>query len=250
LYFSYSLFVQEVALIFSLVIFCFLGVRFLLEILEGVHQVNGVNGNVYIVVNGKELTLIDTGLPRNARKILSYVQELGHPPSDISTIMLTHFHLDHVGSALQLKNATKAKVAVHKDDADYVSGKKQPPKLGNLFYRAVSSIIKASPVQPDLVLNEGDKIGHLRVLHTPGHTPGSISVLDEERQALFVGDSLRTKGEKIVGPSEEFSINKTKAQESIGKIAALKFDIMLPGHGEPLRQNASDAVKKFYESLK
>ena len=211
---------------------------------------NGVNGNVYVVINGKELTLIDTGLPRNAKKILNYIQELGYQPSDISTIILTHFHLDHVGSALLLKNATKAKVAVHKEEVDYVSGKKRPPKLGNLFYRAVSSIVKASPVQPDLILNDGDKIGHLRIIHTPGHTPGSISILDEERQVLFVGDSLRTKGNKVVGPSEEFSVDKTKAKESIGKIAALKFDIMLPGHGEPLRQGASDAVKKFYDSLK
>ena len=61
---------------------------------------NGVNGNVYVVINGKELTLIDTGLPRNAKKILNYIQELGYQPSDISTIILTHFHLDHVGSAL------------------------------------------------------------------------------------------------------------------------------------------------------
>ena len=221
-----------------------------MEIIEGVHQVKGVNGNVYIVVNGKELTIVDTGLPRSAKKILNYIQELGYQQSNISTIILTHFHLDHVGSALQLKNDTKAKVAVHKDEADYVSGKKRPPKLGNLFYRAVSSLIKASPVQPDIILNDNDKIGNLKVIHTPGHTPGSISLLDEERQLLFVGDALRTKGKRVTGPSEEFSNNKAEAENSIGKIVSLKFDIMLPGHGEPLRQSASDVVKKFYESLK
>jgi glyoxylase-like metal-dependent hydrolase (beta-lactamase superfamily II) len=202
------------------------------------------------VVNGKELTLIDTGLPRNAKKILSYIQGMGYNPSDITVIILTHFHLDHVGSALQLKNATKAKVAVHKDEAGYVSRKKAPPKLENIVYRVVSSVIKASPVQPDITLNDGDKIGNLRVIHTPGHTPGSISLLDEEKRVLFVGDSLRTKGKTVIGPSEEFSTDKAKAKESIGKLAALTFDVMLPGHGEPLRHSASDEVKKYYESLK
>ncbi len=106
-----------------------------MEIIEGIHRVdeasaNMAHANVYLVINGEELPVIDTGTPRNAQKTVEYIQKLGHQPTDVKTIILTHFHMDHMGSAKELKDLTNAKVAVHTEDADYVSGKKplQNPK--------------------------------------------------------------------------------------------------------------------------
>jgi glyoxylase-like metal-dependent hydrolase (beta-lactamase superfamily II) len=90
------------------------------EVVEGVHQVDDVNANVYVLKNGEELTVVDAGMPRNAGKILSYVRKLGEQPSSISTILLTHCHIDHVGSAHELRKATNAKVAIHAEDADFL----------------------------------------------------------------------------------------------------------------------------------
>jgi glyoxylase-like metal-dependent hydrolase (beta-lactamase superfamily II) len=226
-----------------------------MEIVKGIHKVdeasaNMAHSNVYLLIAGNELTVIDTGTPGNAKKIVDYVQKIGRQPSDVSTIILTHCHMDHAGSVKELKDLTGAKVAVHEEDADYVSGKKPLPRPKNVLFRAVSSFIKLTPVQPDIILKDNDKIGQLTVIHTPGHTLGSIALLDQGKKTLFAGDALRFDGEKLGGSSEQFTLDMKKAKESIGKISTLSFDIMLCGHGEPLKPNASETVKKYYEPLK
>jgi glyoxylase-like metal-dependent hydrolase (beta-lactamase superfamily II) len=221
-----------------------------MEILEGIHQVDGVNANVYVVVEGKELTVIDTGMPRNCGKILKYIEKMERKPSDVSRIVLTHFHIDHAGSAHELRKRTNARLAVHKKDVDFVSGRKTLPKPKNMLFRAVSSFIRFTPVIPDRMLNENDKVGRLIVFHTPGHTAGSISLYEPEKRVLFVGDAVRFTGGKLVGPPERFTADINEAVESIGKISRLDFDVMLSGHGEPFRPDASGKFKEFYASLK
>jgi len=227
----------------------------LTEIVKGIHRIdkasaNMAHANVYLLIEGDELTVIDTGTAGNAKKIVDYVQKIGRKPSSVSTIVLTHCHMDHAGSVKELKELTGAKVAVHEEDADYVSGKKPMPKPKNVLFRAVSSFIKLTPVEPDITLKNNDKIGELTVIHTPGHTLGSIALFDEGKKALFTGDTLRFDGKQLSGPSEQFTLDMKKAEESIGKISALSFDIMLGGHGEPLKPGASEAVRKYYASLK
>jgi glyoxylase-like metal-dependent hydrolase (beta-lactamase superfamily II) len=84
-----------------------------MEIVEGIHRVdeasaNIAHANVYLKIDGDELTVIDTGTSGNAKKIVAYIQKLGHQPTDIKIIVLTHFHMDHMGSAKELKQLTHA----------------------------------------------------------------------------------------------------------------------------------------------
>jgi hydroxyacylglutathione hydrolase len=187
-----------------------------MEIVEGIHKVdeasaNMAHSNVYLLIEGDELIVIDTGTPGNAKKIVDYVQKIGRQPSNVSTIILTHFHMDHAGSVKELKDLTNAKVAVHAEDADYVSGEKPLPKPKNVLFRAVSSFIKLTPVQPDIILKDKDKIGQLTVIYTPGHTLGSIALLDQGKKVLFAGDALRFDGEKLSSP-EQFTLDMKKAK--------------------------------------
>jgi hydroxyacylglutathione hydrolase len=226
-----------------------------MEIIEGIHLIdeasrNIAHSNVYLVINGKELIIVDTGTPENAKKIVTYIQKIGHQPSEISTIVLTHHHRDHVGSAKELRDLTNAKVAAHFEDADFIAGKKPIPKLKNVLFRAALSLMKFSPVEVDIVLKGGDKIGSLTVVDVPGHTPGSIALLDTQRKALFVGDTLGCEGRKVIADRapKQFIWAADKEKESIEKISMLDFDIMLPGHGEVLKTNASNALKQFLVS--
>jgi hydroxyacylglutathione hydrolase len=224
-----------------------------MEIVEGIHKVDGVNANVYLVTDEKELKLIDTGMPRNGKKILTYVQRLNRQPSDISQILLTHCHIDHVGSAYELKKLTNAKIGIHQDDVDFVAGKKTMPTpkgIPGMLFKAASLFFKFTPVQPDMTLKENDTVGRLMVIHTPGHTPGSISLYDRTRRVLFAGDAVRFANGKITGPRERMASNPGEAKQSIKKISQLDFDVMLSGHGEPLIPNASDRIKEFYGSSK
>jgi hydroxyacylglutathione hydrolase len=227
-----------------------------MEIIDGVHRVdeassNIAHSNVYLVTNGKELIVVDTGTSGNAKKIVAYIQKIGHQTSDVSTIVLTHLHRDHVGSAKELKDLTNAKVAAHMEDADYIAGKKSIPKPKNVLLRAALFFIKSTPVEVDIALKGGDRIGNLLVIDVPGHTPGSIALLDAPKKALFVGDILGYDGKKIIADKapKQLIWAADKERESIEKISQMDFEIMLPGHGEVLKTNASNTVKEFLSSV-
>lgn len=224
-----------------------------MEIIPGVHQIDGVNGNCYIII-GDGLVLIDTGLPNRTKKILEYVQvALGCIPSDIETIILTHYHLDHTGNAYELWDITGARVAIHENDADYVAGIKHMPIPGGFMgflYRLLKVFFKFKPVQPDILLHDSDRIAGLTCIHTPGHTPGSICLYDPKFRLLFAGDTLRFMKGKVEGPPAQFTANKDQARASIEKIAKVDCDIMLSGHGEPLLSRASEKIREFSQSLR
>jgi glyoxylase-like metal-dependent hydrolase (beta-lactamase superfamily II) len=229
--------------------------RFRLEIVEGVYRAdeassNIAHSNVYFIVNGGKITVIDTGTSGNAKKIVDNLEKLGHHAGDVSTIILTHFHMDHVGSAKDLKEATGAQLAASAIDGEVISGAKTYPKPKNLLMRAATSLIKSSPVPVDVTLKDGDVIAGLKVIATPGHTEGSIMLLDEDRKVLFAGDTLRLDGEKVVTGPKQFVWNENKEKESIRKVADLDFEVLLPGHGEHLKGNASAAVKALAASFK
>ena len=220
-----------------------------MEIIPGIHQIEGVNANSYLVIAGNETILIDTGLPGNAKRILAYTEKIGLKPSDIRTIVITHHHLDHTGSLCNLKKATGAMVAIHQEDADYLSGKKkqeiQTKGLRTFLFKLLSRFFGSKPVKSDILLKEGDRIDGLTVIHTPGHTPGSIALYDMGNRVIFVGDTLRYVNGKITGSPEMFSSDPEKARQSIEKIAKLDYDIMLSGHGQPLRPKASEKIKEY-----
>lgn len=224
-----------------------------MEVTKGVHQVDEVNCNVYVIVNGQELIVVDTGMPRSTEKIVDCVRSIGWQPSNISTIVLTHCHVDHVGSAYELKKLTNAKIAIHEDDADFAARKKPLPRpkgVVGVLFRAASVFFKFTPVQPDITLKENDRLGKLTVIHTPGHTPGSISLYDPGRSVLFVGDAMRFDQGKVSGPPEWFTLDHEQAVRSIDRISQLNFDVMLSGHGDPLKPDASERVKQFRSPLK
>jgi len=218
------------------------------EVLKGVHHVDGSNANCYLVAEDDgALILVDAGMQSDGKKILEYLPKLGRGPSDVKTIVLTHGHFDHVRGAAALKVATGGKVEVHEDDADFVSGKaKYPPPGGamGVAFRAMSPFFRTTPVEPDQRLKEGDKVGRLTVIHTPGHTPGSISLFDEMARVLFVGDTVRFLNGKLEGPPPRFTLDMIRAKASIERLASLNFQVVLSGHGDPLKSEAAPSMMK------
>lgn len=219
-----------------------------MEIVPGIHRIdeassNMAHSNVYLVINKDGLIVIDTGTKGNADKIAEYIEKIGRQPNEVSTIILTHYHMDHAGSAKDLKEITGAKVAASAEDAKIISGSEPYPKPKYFLMRA-ASLIKAPPVDVDIQLKEGDSIGDLTVFLMPGHTAGSIMLLDKQKKALFCGDTLRNdKGKISMGP-EHFTYDSAKQKESVKRAAGLDFEVLLPGHNEPLVDNAAAAVRE------
>jgi glyoxylase-like metal-dependent hydrolase (beta-lactamase superfamily II) len=221
----------------------------MVEILNGIHQVDGSNANSYLVEEADgTITLIDAGMQSDGKKILEYINaKMSHSPTDVKTIVLTHCHVDHVRGAAAIKAATGARVVVHEDDAGYVSGSAKLPSprgaMGFVF-GVMSPFFRTTPVEPDRKLKEGDRVGRLVVFHTPGHTPGSISLYDEENKVLFVGDTVRFQDGRMEGPPPQFTLDMARAKASIQRLSSVDFKVMLSGHGEPLKSSEGAQMMK------
>ncbi len=221
-----------------------------MRIIEGVYKADGVVANSY-VVTGKKHAIIDCGMPHNASKIIKTVKEAGLSPKEISFILLTHAHVDHTGSAAKVKANTGAKIAIHEQDAGYLTGEKSfafPRGIKGLLFRIASPFI-LSRVEPDMLLKDGDLVGGFEVIHIPGHTEGSCAYLHRSTKSLFIGDSISTEQDSLSLPPEIYNFDTQMLKKSLQKIRELEFDNLFPGHGEPIIGKASEKVKKFVERL-
>lgn len=204
--------------------------------------------NAYLVEDGDKLIVIDTGMPGHARKIISYVKSLGKDPRSVETIVLTHPDLDHSGSTAQLKQLTGAKVAIHAKDAPRLAGEKpwrEAKGVAGLMIKMFGLFIRLQPVRPDISLEEGEQLGPLTALETPGHTSGSMSFY-KAGTALFSGDALLTTREGLY--EEPRMVNEELGKASIRRMATLEFEYLMPGHGAPVEGNASKRLKDFVDS--
>jgi hydroxyacylglutathione hydrolase len=222
-----------------------------MELSPGVHQIDGVGGaNSFLVISDQGVAVIDTGLPGNEKKIVEYARKQGIEPNKLGYIILTHPDLDHSGSAAKLKGMTGAKVAIHQADALRLSGEKKLKEVKgpmSLLFGVMGPFMRFTPVSPDVMLKDSDRLLDLEVVYTPGHTEGSIS-LYKDKAAIFVGDALRTNSAgKPILPSGAFTFNMDQAKESIKKISALQYGLLLPGHGPPITKDASASLASFVQ---
>jgi len=213
-----------------------------MEVAKGIHLVPRVRGaNAYLVKGDEGITVVDTGLPGGANKILDYVESIGCHHSDVKTIVLTHSDIDHAGSAARLREKTRAKVAIHEADAPRLSGERQWKTVGgvlDLFFRAAGIFMRFNRLKADVLLKDSDIIDGLTVIHTPGHTEGSICLYLPGR-AIFVGDALFSSHRRMLSlPRRSLSKDLNLAKESVKKILRLDYFVLLPGHGPPIVQDA------------
>ena len=216
-----------------------------MKITDKIYKVDNIKGaNSYLVETNDCLIIIDSGISKDCSSIINYITSIGKNPKGLKYILLTHSDIDHVSGAACLRAKTGAKIAIHGNDADVLTGKKKSPKKIKGFQGFMFKIIgvlfmKASPTKPDIILKDGDVISGLLVIHNPGHTPGSVSFFDHKDSVLFSGDALLCDKEgNIMLPRPNFSLNINQANQSAEKLKELSFKILLPGHGKTWMVNA------------
>jgi hydroxyacylglutathione hydrolase len=185
------------------------------------------DANAYLV-NGT--ILIDVGMDSS-----DIIPELGKHIDlhDLELIILTHCHYDHSGGAGGVAATTGAKIAVHKNDA---------PLLLNPDASASRLFGKKAPIiVPDILLAGGEKFGELEIIHTPGHTPGGICLYDPKSKVLFSGDTVFQDGS--FGRTDLYGGDSSQLIGSIKKLTLLDVNIMYPGHGDIVNNNANDQIK-------
>ena len=227
-----------------------------MEIIPHVYQITLRAVNIILIAEA-ELTLIDTGLRGSARHIVNFIRRLGRSPEEISLIIITHNHLDHAGGLAELKQFTRAKVVLHKADiSDDESQLPLPPIAGKLLrippFSRLRPLIYVQPNQVDIQVKGGEvfsPLGGLEVIHTPGHTAGSISLFSAKKRLLMVGDALNKRYRNIQLPLKMISADLAQAVDSVRRIAQLDFDILCFGHGRPIVKDASAMVKQLIRKI-
>ncbi len=201
--------------------------------------------NVYLSESGRG-ALIDGGFPMDTRRVAAALSRARPIPE---VLVATHCHLDHMGTLAELKDRFGSTVAAHRADAPVMEGT-EPYRLFKLdplraaYYRVLAPLYRYRYVGVDRLLEEGDVLEGLEVIHVPGHTEGSIALFDPVARALFSGDSIRNEKGVLDGPPPQFTPDLDLALDSIrDKILPLDFEVLLPGHGDPLVGGARDAVE-------
>ncbi|MHA2276768.1 MAG: MBL fold metallo-hydrolase [Candidatus Kariarchaeaceae archaeon] len=214
------------------------------EITDGIHWLKDSYVNLYIVEHNEDLILIDTGINKKAKRVFEYIRkEL--ESKKVEKILLTHHHLDHTRGLHRLHDEFHSRIFVSEQDHDVVTGKRKSPLPNNLFVKPLFYMMRglmgAKPVTQVEVVTEAEVIDNFSVHHLPGHTLGSLGFM--KSGVFFSGDAALSnkKGGVSLGPRiVAESMSQSKA--SLSKLATLKFDMMLPGHGTPILSNASDRV--------
>ncbi len=188
-------------------------------------------------------TLVDTGVPGQLGAIEAALSEVGLGVSDLKRVILTHQDLDHVGSLADVVRASGAEVLAHAEDAPYIEGQLRPIKLPPPEQQAAMlagmppearRMFNLTPVKVDRTLADGERLdlaGGVRVIFTPGHTPGHISLYLERSNTLIAGDALSSHEGRLGGPPERMTPDMPLARASVAKLAKLDVDTILAYHG-------------------
>ncbi|WP_328460207.1 MBL fold metallo-hydrolase [Actinoplanes sp. NBC_00393] len=218
------------------------------EVVDGVFELRLGYVNVHVVVTDDGLVLVDTGLPGRTPLIERALQGIRRSLGEVTTILLTHHHPDHVGSVAELRKRTGARTIAHAADAPLITGaipSAAPAGLiGKLAARLMGTV---EPTKLDqLVTADGSEpIPGFTALHTPGHTRGHLSfLLDRDGGVLFAGDAAGSRRGRVASPPRVVTADPVQAGHSLARLAELEFEHAVFGHGRAVSGMAVEAFRK------
>ncbi|WP_299742395.1 MBL fold metallo-hydrolase [uncultured Rossellomorea sp.] len=230
-----------------------------------------VNVCFYGIPGSREWVLIDCGMPHSKQKIMEAAEErFGHRGKP-QAIVLTHGHFDHVGSLEPLLEEWDVPVYAHEREIPYLNGERNYPKGDPTVDGGLVS--ELSPFYPHHGIDVSDRLHVLpesgevpfmqgwKWVHTPGHTPGHISLYRELDGVLIVGDAFVTvkqeslyrvvlQTKEISGPPRYFTMDWKAAKESVATLSNLNPKVVVTGHGEAMAgKELEGALRKLVEQF-
>lgn len=231
-----------------------------MKIAEGLYRIGSDIVSSYLVVDADGVTIIDAGLPRYWKLLNDELARIGKSLDDVRALVLTHGDSDHIGFAAQLYREKGIAAYLHPaDDSRARLEVKKPrsswgpvkagPLAGFLWYSAREGGLRARPVGELRPAEDGqvlDVPGSPRIIHVPGHTPGSVAVHVPAADALFLGDTMTTRNvlTGATGPKPApFTLQPQQALASLDRIEGVDATWVLPGHGPAWDGGVTEAVR-------
>ena len=219
----------------------------------GVYRVDAIGFrnaiNVLLLENDDGWTLVDTGVAGSVERIKGAITSLGSGPQDLKRIFITHQHDDHTGGLKGLLEwAPGAEVGATAHEADVISGRRGLDPPSNAFFRRMVRNTEPVGVPVGKVLREGDIVSGFRLISTPGHTLGHVSLLRDSDGLLFTADAFGCLPKKIrVGVRKALSTDPPLAKRSAQKLLAQDFATVVMAHGPVLRSDSRGTLQRVVE---
>jgi glyoxylase-like metal-dependent hydrolase (beta-lactamase superfamily II) len=236
------------------------------KLAPSLHLIGSNIVNSYLVEEAGQVTIVDAGLPGYWRDLPAELEAMGRTIEDVRAVVLTHGDTDHVGFAERLRRERGVPVYVHELDVARARGEvKKPgsgwgpirirPLLGFLVYSGLRGGLRVPPLTEVVTFADGASLdipGAPRIVHLPGHTPGSVAIHVPGVDAVFLGDAMTTRsvltGE--VGPRlAPFTLEKDQALASLAKLDGIDATWALPGHGEAWSGGLQEALRQIRASV-
>jgi glyoxylase-like metal-dependent hydrolase (beta-lactamase superfamily II) len=231
-----------------------------MKLTDGIHylsQEKGGHVHAFLLDDGAGITLIDALFDTDAKRILAEIAAMGRQVSDLKNIIATHAHRSHIGGMAELKRQSGARVYAHEWEIGIVEGQrkatrvsiwpKAPLQAYMLQLGLAVGVDGHAPCLVDQALKEGDRIGPLTIVASPGHTPGCLSFYWPEKKALFVGDVVVT-WPRVEAGWAGLTMDMRQNVQSVGKLSEIgDIEIIGVGHGEPIPQGGIEVLKKLRE---
>lgn len=208
--------------------------------------------NVSLITDGDEIILVDAGLPGQEAAIKEAIEAAGYRLENLKRIIVTHQDLDHVGALHAVKEMTGATVLALDVETPYIDGSKPlvkaptPERLAaNPEFAKMWDLFKT--VNVDKQLRDGDRLdiaGGVRIVATPGHTPGHMSLYLERTKTLITGDAMTSENGKLGGPMEAATPDMKSANESVNKLAGLDVETIICYHGGLVNADANGELDR------
>lgn len=207
---------------------------------------------VMLLDDDDSVTLVDSGLKRAPGRIRAALASVGRSPADVQRLVVTHAHYDHAGGAAELVDECRLPgVTAHMADAPFIEAGVSAPIdesriAGRIYTRIGAGKFAAVPV--DAPVRDGDLLpvaGGLRVHHTPGHTPGHISLLHEPTGVLITGDCIFNRRSRLVWPFATFCTSFRQTQQTAHILGELDYQVVTFMHGPHISDGAREAVRGF-----